>query len=512
MVSQAEEHLSSLNQHNTPEIDVTNPVTGEIIGTIPNFSREDVAETVARARAVQPAWAATPVRERSQILLRFADLLSAQQEQVIEVIRQETGKAYGSAYGELTVLAILAEYYARHAEAWLKPERQKSLFPVLYSAKMVRKPIGVVGNISPWNFPFNLAFIDMLPALVAGNAVVIKPSEITPFAAFEGLRLLEEAGLPKDVLQIVTGYGSPTGEALVDHVDYIMFTGSTAVGKKIAVQAATRLIPFCLELGGNNAMIVLKDADVDKAAACAVRSGLENAGQMCITNSRILVEAPIYEPFVAAMEKWRKKVKVGFGAPGDFKVHMGSLTNRREFDRAQAHIQDAVKNGARVVGGGNPLTALGPLFFEPTIVADATPDMDVMKYETFAPVIAVTRFETIDEAVALANGTDYGLTASVWSGDAQHAEQVATRLDTGDVSINSAMLGIATPTVAFGGQRNSGFGRRNGKQGLMKYTTTQSIVTENILSRPEPTMYTQQVRISFSLIRRLSKFIPFFRH
>jgi succinate-semialdehyde dehydrogenase / glutarate-semialdehyde dehydrogenase len=505
MVDQANEHLAQMEARSRQEIEVWNPATGASIGRVPNFTAEMVRETVERARRAQVGWAATPVKERSRILKNFAKHLFSNQERIIEVLRQENGKARGGAHGEIVVAATVAEYYARYSARWLAPERRIPLVRGLFTAKVYRKPVGVVGNISPWNYPLLLVMIDSLPALAAGNAVVSKPSEITPYTAMEMARVLLEAGLPEDVFQVVTGFGD-AGAALIEHVDFISFTGSTAVGRKVAVKAAERLIPYSLELGGNDAMIVLKDADLNKAAASAVAAGFENAGQVCISIERVIVEEPVYEAFLEKMKHWQAKLQLGTNDA----AHCGSLTNERELLRTQAHIQDAVDKGARIIAGGKRAEDVGPLFHEATILADTTPDMAVMQDETFGPVVAVARAKDADDAVRIANSTHYGLSFSLWSKDTKRAEQVAVQLESGDVNINTALYVLGTLDLESGGVKDSGIGRRNGKQGLLKYTVGQSILIDNFPQNPdEPTVYTRRILGLLKLVRSVKKFLPF---
>ncbi len=498
------EAVAHLNRVGDELIEVHNPVSREVIGTVPNLRHEAVEQAVRRARTAQAEWAVVPVKERSQIIKRFANLMIAQQQPIIDIIQRETGKAYAVAYGEVMVVVLYADFYSRHAPRWLKPDKRPSVFSILYNVKVYHHPYGVVGNIAPWNYPLLLSGIDMIPALLAGNAVVVKPSEITPFSIMEMARVLREAGLPDNVFQVVTGNGE-TGAALVDHVDYVMFTGSTATGRKIAIQAAERLIPCSLELGSNNPMIVLKDANINKAAAGALRGCIENTGQACVSTQRVIVEAPIYDSFLKAIEKWYKKIKIGSESSFDF--HMSSLTNQREFDRTLRHTRDALDKGARLLMGSKPIPEKGPLFLEPVIITDARPDMEVMQEETFGPMIAIIKAKDADEAVQIANSTQYGLAASVWSKNKQNAEAVATRLEFGTVNINTLFMEFGAPTADMAGWKNSGIGARNGKQGLMKYTQPQSIIRDNF-PYPSLTAYTSLLKRLFELSRKIKRLAP----
>jgi len=491
----------------TQEFEVKNPITGEKLATLPIYTPDMVAAAAARARAAQPAWAATPAKERAKIVRRFGDMLYERQEHFIDLIRRENGKARGGAMGEILVTANFAEYYARHAAAWLKPEKRKPFAPLLYSAQVHHKPHGVVGNISPWNFPLVLAYIDMLPALLAGNAVILKPSEVTPLTAIEAAKLLHEAGVPADAWQVITGMGE-TGAALIEHIDMLMFTGSPAIGKKVAVQAAQRLIPFSLELGSIDPMLVLQDADLEKAAASAVSAGFENTGQLCMKVQRVFVDQRVYEDFLAAVKRWAGRLVVGKSA--DFATHIGSMTTEREVQRTEKHIQDALQKGGRLVSGGKRLPELGPLFMEPTVIADADPSMVAMQTETFGPLITITPFSSEAEAVQMVNAVPYGLSGSIWSRNTAHAKQLALQLETGDVCINAALIGFATQDAEFGGQKHSGYGRRNSKQGLLKFTYPQSIITDRLPQTPDaPTVYTAKILKLAALNRRLGRLFPF---
>jgi succinate-semialdehyde dehydrogenase/glutarate-semialdehyde dehydrogenase len=510
MVDQAELHLASLEQApaTPPTFEVRNPSTGQTIGSLPIYTRDMVAEAVKRARAAQPAWAAIPIKERARILCRFADLIMGKRlEGLIETLRRENGKARGGAFAECSVTAFTADFYAKNAPQWLLAEKRAPAMRFLYSAQVYHKPIGVVGNISPWNYPLVLSLCDMIPALVAGNAVVVKPSEITPYTTLEAAKILAEAGLPDNIFQVVTGYGE-TGSHLVDCVDYIMFTGSTATGRKVAVKAAERLIPYSLELGGNDAMIVLRDADLEKAAANAVAAAFENTGQLCMSVERILVEAPIYEDFLTKMQHWTGKIKMGTGAGLD--THVGSLTNERELKRTQAHVDDALAKGGRLVCGAKERPDLGPWFYEPTIIADANAAMLAMQDETFGPLVMVQPVKDAEEAIQIANSTNYGLSSVIWTKDIDRARQLGLRLESGDVNVNCAFVGFATPSVEFGGVKDSGVGRRNGKQGLLKYTTTQTIVVDNYPQKPSaPTIYTGKIVFLLRAMRQIKKRLPF---
>jgi succinate-semialdehyde dehydrogenase/glutarate-semialdehyde dehydrogenase len=508
MLDQAERYIATLDPTPPTEIEVRNPVTGQVIGRVPNSSRAEVQAAVARARQAQAVWAVVPPKERARIIDRFANLLHGpRREHIIKTIRQENGKVYSGAFAETAVIVSTCDYYTKNAPRWLAPERRVPFVRGLYRGHVHRKPIGVVGNISPWNYPLVLSLMDMIPALLAGNSVILKPSEITPYSTIEAAKLLHEAGVPKDVLQVVTGDGS-TGAALVDYVDYIMFTGSTATGRRVAMRAAERLIPYSLELGGNDAMVVLRDADIHKAAANAVSAGFENSGQLCMSVERVIVEEPVYEEFLAEMRDWHSQINMGTGDSMD--VHIGSMTNQRELERTQAHVEDALAKGGRLLAGGKARPDIGPLFFEPTIIADATSEMLAMQDETFGPLIMVAKAKDVNEALSVANNTPYGLSASLWTGDTVRGEEIALGLQSGDVNINAALLVLGSPDMEFGGVKDSGVGRRNGKQGLLKYTVPQSILVDRLPQVPEaPTIYTRRIVWILRLMRPLKRWLPF---
>lgn len=488
-------------------IPVNNPIKGEVFDSVPITSAEEVAEVVARARIAQVAWEAMGTKERAKRMLKWGDLLWERQQEAIQVIRRETGKPENGAYLELLIADNLITYYYHQAPRLLKPKPMRTLFPLVQRAKVVYKAHGVVGIISPWNYPFLLPFMDSIPALFAGNAIVYKPSEVTPFSVQYGVDLMHEAGIPRDVVQVVHGDGS-TGKALVDHIDFISFTGSTATGRKVAQQAASRLIPFTMELGGKDPSIVLADADVDMTATGLMRGAFENAGQVCISVERVYVEAPIYDKLIERMMHYAPQFNLSNGA--GFDVHMGSMTNTRELERTEAHIADAVQKGAKVLFGGKRRPDLGALFFEPTILVDVDHTMDIMREETFGPVLPIMKVSSVEEAIRLANDNEYGLSASIFSKDLSRAEKLAERIQSGDVSINRTQMCTATPSLPTGGEKNSGIGRRNGEGGLMKYVRSQSILADNLFAqKPELTVADPLTLRLVVVLRAIRRHIPF---
>lgn len=492
------------------QIGVRNPVTGAEIGKIDAATRADVETAVERARLAQPSWAARDIQERARILMDWAKLIWKDMQHAIEVIRAETGKPDGGAYEEIAAIDNIVQYYSRRAPRMLRPQTRRSAIPIFQKTRVHYKPHGVVGLITPWNFPYLLAFVDMIPALIAGNSIVIKPSEITPFSARYGVDMLHRAGVPGGVVQIVNGAGK-TGAALVDYVDYIAFTGSTAVGRQVAVRAAERLIPYCLELGGKDPFIVARDAHIDKAAMGVLLGGLENAGQACVGTERVYVEAPIYDEFLKRLLHHAERLVIG--SDDGWHIHMGSLTNEREVLRCEAQIADAVGKGAKVIFGGNRRPDLGPLFFEPTILVNVDHSMLVMREETFGPLIPIMKVENMDEAVRLANDNEYGLSGSIYTNDLKMGEALAVRIDSGDVNINRPLWAWSTAAAPMGGQKNSGVGRRNGPEGLLRFVTPQTITIDATLSfLPQDVIHpTRLLRTYVAVRRKLMPFLPFLR-
>lgn len=491
----------------TSPITVTDPISGAVIGTIQPSDVAAVKAAVARARAAQPAWEALGVKGRARLLRRWGDLIWADREALIATIRRETGKNRSMAYSEVIVTDNLLQYYNTRAHRILRPQWRRPLIPLVHTAKVHYKPWGVVGIISPWNFPYNLAFCDAIPALIAGNTVVLKPSEITPFSAEFGLEKMRSAGIPQDVFQIVHGNGS-VGSALVDYVDFVHFTGSTAVGRKVALKAAERLIPCGLELGGKAPAIVLKDANLEMSASYLIRGAFENAGQYCMSVERVYAEAPIYEALVTQIGQMVRQMVVGAGAGLD--VHMGSLTNRRELERAERLVADALSKGARLVAGGKARPDIGPLFYEPTVLADVHHEMDIMRQESFAPLMPIMRVESVEEAIQLANDTAYGLTSSVFTADKRRAEAIGRRLNAGDVNINIVQYTLATPDLPAGGWGESGIGRRNGPEGLLAYTYPQAHLYNRFIGqKPDLSHLTPELLRITLFLRALRRVFPF---
>ncbi|MER7202632.1 succinic semialdehyde dehydrogenase [Streptomyces sp. CB01635] len=456
------------------------PFTGEKLADLPESTPEDVTGAFERARAAQAVWAKVPARQRAAVLLRFHDLVLARQAEVLDLIQLETGKARLHAHEEVQAVAVAARHYGRKAPAYLKPKRHTGAVPTLTKVTELRQPRGVVGQIAPWNYPLELSVGDALPAFVSGNAVVMKPDTETCLTALWARDLLIEAGLPAEVFQVVLGEGPVVGPELVKHADYVSFTGSTRTGREVAQGAAARLVGVSLELGGKNAMLVLADADIDKAAAGAVRACFSSAGQLCISIERLYVHESIADAFVERFATRTKAMRLGKSLA--YGADMGSLVGERQLETVTRHVDEAVAKGAKLVAGGVARPDIGPYFFEPTILDGVEAPMAVCNEETFGPVVSIYRFTDEDEAIALANGTPYGLNSSVWTKDARRGHDVASRLRTGTVNINEGYApAYGSVQSPMGGMKDSGLGRRHGSEGILKYTEAQTVAHQRIM-------------------------------
>ncbi|MFD9891080.1 succinic semialdehyde dehydrogenase [Amycolatopsis sp. NPDC059027] len=457
------------------------PFTGKPIATLPQAGDPEVRAAFATARAAQRDWAERPVRERQQVLVRLHDLILERQREVLDLVQIEAGKARLDAFDEVSAAALVAAYYGKHSAKILAPRRAAGVIPGLTKTGEIRHPKGVVGIISPWNYPLALTAMDVFPALAAGNTVVQKPDNQTALSALWLHELASEAGLPDDVWQIVLGRGSRIGAALVEESDYLCFTGSTPTGKELAGQVAKRLTSYSLELGGKNPMIVLPDADVAKAAAGAVTACFSSAGQLCVSVERIYVHEDIREEFTRAFVA--KTAALRLGGALDFHAQMGSLTSEDQLRTVSRHVEDARSKGAQVLTGGRARPDLGPLFYEPTVLSGVTPEMTPFADETFGPVVSVYGYTDVTEAIEAANDTPFGLNASVWSRNGRAGWEVAARLKAGTVNVNEGYAAtFGSVGVPMGGMKESGVGRRNGAEGLLKYTESQSIAIQRGLA------------------------------
>jgi len=465
------------NHPDSPPVTMTAPFTGQPIVSLPQATDAEARVAFDVARKAQRDWAATPVAERQRFLARLMRLILDRQDEALDLIQVESGKSRVDAYDEVAGSALAASYYARTAAKHLGAKRRAGVFPLLTRTTERRHPRGVVGIITPWNYPLVLTAMDVLPALAAGNAVVHKPDNQTALSALWLHELAEQAGLPDGLWQVVLGRGSVIGQALIDESDYFAFTGSTATGKQLAGQVARRLRGFSMELGGKNPMIVLPDAKVDAAAAGAVTACFANAGQICVGVERIYVHESIHDDFVRAFVA--KTAALQLGASLDYAADVGSLTSAAQLATTSDHVEDARRKGAEVLTGGRPRPDIGPLFYEPTILANVTPGMKVFAEETFGPVVSVYSYSDLDDAIARANDTEYGLNASVWTGNPRLGREVAARIQAGTVNVNEGFAAsFGSIDAPMGGFGDSGVGRRNGAEGIRRFTEAQTIAVQ----------------------------------
>lgn len=465
---------------------VSSPATKEPIGDVPVTTPEEVRAAVARARAAQPAWAARSFAERAKVMWRALEILRRDQEKYIGVITRETGRShFETVMMEIFPACDSLAYYAKNAEKFLTDRRPGMHLLKTKKLLVTYRPLGVVGIITPWNGPFILGLNPAVQALMAGNAVLVKPSEVTPFSGALVGELMREAGLPEDVLQILPGDGS-TGAALLEAgVDKISFTGSVGTGRKVGEACGRNLIPCTLELGGKDAMIVLDDADLERAAGGAVFGGFFNAGQFCCGTERVYVQRAVAEELTRRVVEKARTLRQA--TTGEFDV--GPMIWPRQLETIERHMADAIKKGATVLCGGKRNTAAGELFYEPTVLVDVTQDMLIMQEETFGPILPIVRVDTEEEAIRLANDSIYGLSGTVWSTDEARAIRVAKQLHTGSVCVNENSITYGAHEAPFGGRKCSGVGQVNGEVGLRGYCHALPIILDRFGQKEEHVWY-----------------------
>jgi acyl-CoA reductase-like NAD-dependent aldehyde dehydrogenase len=488
-------------------IPVDNPATGELIGTIPVLGGEEIAALAARARQAQPQWAAIGFGGRGRIMRRAQKWMIDNAQRVIETVVAESGKTYEDAQlADLGYTVTALGFWAKEAGRYLADERVPSWNnPIAVGKKLIIRyqALGVIGVIGPWNYPIANSFGDCIPALMAGNSVILKPSEVTPLSSLLMAEMMRECGLPEDVFTVATGDGS-TGAALIGHVDCVMFTGSSRTGKAVYRAAAEALVPCYLELGGNDPMIVCADADIERAANAAAFYSMNNGGQVCISVERCYVEAPVYDEFVERVTETVRGLRQG-EPTGVGTVDVGAVIFPPQLDIIEEHVRDAVAKGARVLTGGHAHTDRGR-FFEPTVLVDVDHSMKCMQEETFGPTLPIMRIDNVEEGVDLANDSVYGLQASVWTRDVERGEALARRIQAGSVCVNDAQMNYSALNLPMGGWKTSGLGTRHGANGIRKYAKIQSLLVTRIALKREPFMFPYRARQTM-LLRRMFKLL-----
>jgi len=458
------------------EIVSRDPSTGLENGRVPILSAADVLQAVGLARAAQSSWATLSFQHRAQVILKARELVLSQLDEIASLISRETGKPPLEALSMEVVPSLdLMFYFAQHSERLLKEEKiNLALFGQMRrTSGIVHKPLGVIGVISPWNFPWATPVAEVVMALMAGNSVVVKPSELSPLTALKIREVFAEAKLPDGLLEIVTGDGS-TGAALIDaKVNKVMFTGSVETGKKVAQQAARYLIPVVLELGGKDPMIVLDDANLQVAARAAVWGAFCNSGQACASIERCYVHESVVEEFSNIVVKETRALRQGHPAGGD--IDVGAMTSEQQLETVEQHVNEAVNLGARILIGGARGTQSAGWFYQPTVVTGVDHSMKLMSEETFGPVLPIMPFRSDEEAIKLANDSIYGLTAAVFTTNLQRGRRIAKHLEAGTVMVNEVVYTHALAQTPWGGVKQSGYGRTHGKLGLLELVTPQHI-------------------------------------
>jgi succinate-semialdehyde dehydrogenase/glutarate-semialdehyde dehydrogenase len=485
------------------------PFTGEELITYPISTEADVEEAFARARAAQRLWAERPVAERARIIGRIHHEAFARQDELMDLLQIEAGKARYDAFAEAAAVAVYARYISRTAPSVLGRHARQGVVPIVTKAYEVRHPRGVVGLVTAWNYPAVFAASDGYSALVGGNAIVHRPDVQAALSAIWVRDLAVEAGLPEDLWQVVLGPGRSIGTAVVDRADAVAFTGSTAAGRAVAGRTGPRLIYTALELGGKNPFIVLADAEINRAVEAVIRACFINSGQTCVGPERILVDRSVYADFRDRLVARVERIRMGAGLSFDYE--MGCLIDDAQLASVSAQVQDAVAKGATVLTGGRPRPDLGPTFYAPTVLEAVTPEMELCASETFGPVVALYPFDSVDEAVEMANDTEYGLHAVLWTRNTRAGMRIAERIQAGTVEINDGIVATwGSADVLQGGMKASGMGRRNGKYGILRFTEPQSVVIQRLHGIHPPgsmthELFTAVMTHSFKALHKLPR-------
>ena len=491
--------MASVTQQTTAETNggaaastfpVENPATGEMITTVPLLGREELEQMAARGREAQRGWEAMGFDGRARVLRRAQKWMLDNNERIIEVVVSESGKTYEDAQlADFGYTMTALGFWAKEAPKYLADEHVPSWNnPIVAGKKLIMRyaPVGLVGVIGPWNYPIANSFGDCIPALAAGNSVILKPSGVTPLSSLLMEEMMRECGLPDAVFQVATGNGQ-TGATLIGLVDCIMFTGSNETGKAVMKTAADALIPCYLELGGKDPMIVCRDANLERAANAAAFYSMNNGGQVCISVERCYVEEPVYDQFVQKVTDNVRRLRQG--KPGESgSVDVGAMTFPAQIETVDEHVRDAIAKGAKVLVGGH--TGPGPgRFYEPTVLVDVDHSMKIMTEETFGPTLPIMKVPNAEEAVRLANDSPFGLQASVWTSDVESGEALARRVEAGVVCVNDAQINYSALNLPMGGWKASGLGTRHGANGIRKYTKVQSLLVTRFAPKKDLHMF-----------------------
>ncbi|MFM6974874.1 MAG: succinic semialdehyde dehydrogenase [Agromyces sp.] len=484
-------------------VPVLSPIDGRVLHTLPQSSIEDVDDAFARARVAARSWAQAGFATRRAVLLRAHDLVLQRREEFIEVIRQETGKTRGQALEEVAIAASATRYNALSARTVLRGRSRRAGLPFLTRTSVRYQPKGVVGVITPWNYPLSLAALDVIAALAAGNGVVQKADNQGAASVLALRRAYIDAGVPDALWSVVAGPATTVGERVTDLADYICFTGSTATGRLVAEKAGRRLVGASLELGGKNPLLVLDDVDPERAAADTAYACFAAMGQLCVSIERIYVLRPVADRYLDALIQTLREATIGSDGAADF----GTLTTQAQLNRVRAHLDDAVAQGAEILVGGNARPDLGPFVFEPTLLRGVTPEMRCFSEETFGAIASVYVVDSVQEAIELANHTEYGLNAAVFSGNISRAREIAQQLDAGTININEGYrASFSAVDAPMGGTKQSGVGRRNGPEGLLRFVEPVTIAwTTGLLRLPTSAQAFERLGPLMLLLMRVLK-------